>query len=260
MKAFHAAWAGALLLAAPPIWAQGGPTDPQIAAIVVTANQVDIDAGKLAKATSKNAEVRAFAERMIVDHGGVNKSATQLVTKLKVTPESNATSQALQKGGDDNLAALKKLSGAAFDRAYVDHEVAYHQAVLDAVDKTLIPSASNVELKALLVKVRPAFVAHLEHAKHLQATLGKSAAVLDPRTITIEGMAFAPAQVSVREGDRVTWVNKDLFPHTVTASGGAFDSHEIAPGASWSYVAAKAGDYGYRCTFHPTMSARLTVA
>ncbi len=176
MKALHAAWAGALLLAAPLTWAQGGPTDPQIAAIVVTANQVDIDAGKLAKATSKNKEVRDFAERMIVDHGGVNKSATELVTKLKVTPESNATSKALQKGGDDNLAALKKLSGAAFDRAYIDHEVAYHQAVLDAVDKTLIPSASNAELKALLVKVRPAFVAHLEHAKQLQATLGKSAA------------------------------------------------------------------------------------
>ena len=175
MKAFHAAWAGALLLAAPLTWAQGGPTDPQIAAIVVTANQVDIDAGKLAKATSRNKEVRDFAERMIVDHGGVNKSATELVTKLKVKPESNATSQALQKGGDDNLAALKKLNGAAFDRAYIDHEVAYHQAVLDAVDKTLIPSATNAELKALLVKVRPAFVAHLEHARQLQGTLGKSA-------------------------------------------------------------------------------------
>jgi putative membrane protein len=80
----------------------------------------------------------------------------------------------LQKGGDDNLAALKKLSGAAFDQAYIDHEVAFHQAVLDALDKTLIPSAQNAELKALLVKVRPAFVAHLEHAKQLRASLGTS--------------------------------------------------------------------------------------
>jgi putative membrane protein len=63
------------------------------------------------------------------------------------------------------------LSGAAFDKAYIDNEVAYHQAVLDAVDKTLIPSASNAELKALLVKVRPAFVAHLEHAKAIQSSL-----------------------------------------------------------------------------------------
>lgn len=175
MKAFHAAWAGALLLVSQmAVQAAEGPTDPQIAAIVVTANQVDIDAGKLAKSTSKTKEVKDFAERMIVDHGGVNKSASDLVKKLNVTPESNATSAALQKGGDDNLAALKKLNGSAFDRAYIDHEVAYHQAVLDAVDKTLIPSASNAELKALLVKVRPAFLAHLEHAKQLQASLSKS--------------------------------------------------------------------------------------
>jgi putative membrane protein len=154
--------------------AQGaGPTDPQIAAIVVTANQVDIDAGKLADSKSASQEVKAFAQRMVTDHTGVNKSATELVTKLHVTPESNATSQSLQQGGDQNLAALKKLSGSAFDRAYVDHEVVYHQAVLDAVDKTLIPSAQNAELKALLVKVRPAFVAHLEHARHLQESLGQ---------------------------------------------------------------------------------------
>jgi len=95
------------------------------------------------------------------------------VTKLHVTPEPNDTSKSLQKGGDENMTALKKLSGAAFDKAYVDHEVAYHQAVLDAVDKTLIPSAQNAELKALLVKVRPAFVAHLEHAKQLQSSLNK---------------------------------------------------------------------------------------
>jgi len=162
-----------LLLAAQIALAEGGPNDAQIAAIVVTANQVDIDAGKLAKEKSKAKDVQEFAERMIVDHGGVNKSAGDLVKKLGVKPEKNPTSESLQKGGDDNLAALKKLSGAAFDQAYVDHEVAYHQAVLDAVDKTLIPSASNAELKALLVKVRPAFVAHLEHAKHLQASLGK---------------------------------------------------------------------------------------
>jgi putative membrane protein len=81
------------------------------------------------------------------------------------------TNQSLKAGGDKNVATLKGLKGAAFDKAYVDNEVAYHQAVLDAVDKSLIPGASNAELKALLVKVRPAFVAHLEHAKKLQASL-----------------------------------------------------------------------------------------
>lgn len=164
--------AGSLLVPVSPADAQS-VTDPQIASIVVTANQVDIDAGKLAGSMSSNAEVKKFAAQMVTDHTGVNKSAVDLVTKLKVTPEDNATSQSLKAGGEKNVANLKTLKGAAFDKAYIDHEVAYHQAVLDAVDKTLIPNASNAELKALLVKVRPAFVAHLEHARHLQASLGK---------------------------------------------------------------------------------------
>ena len=149
----------------------GGTTDPQIAAIVVTANQVDIDAGKLAVKKSHTKDVRDFARRMITDHTGVNKSAVELVTKLHVTPEDNPTSQSLKAGGDENLKNLRSLKGSEFDKAYVDHEVAYHQQVLDAVDKVLIPSATNAELKALLVQVRPAFVAHLEHAKRIQAEL-----------------------------------------------------------------------------------------
>jgi putative membrane protein len=160
-----------LALASTCVWAAGTPTDPQIAAIVVTANQVDIDAGKLAETTTHSAQVKDFAQLMVKDHTGVNQAATALVTKLHVTPESNPTSESLKQGGEQNLATLQKLSGAAFDKAYMDHEVAYHQAVLDAVDHTLIPSARNAELKALLVKVRPAFVAHLEHAKTLQASL-----------------------------------------------------------------------------------------
>jgi putative membrane protein len=145
-----------------------GPSDAQIAAIVVTANNVDVEAGKLATTKSTNPEVKKFAQQMVDDHTSVNKQAVELVTKLKVTPEENDTSKALKTGGDANLANLQKLSGKEFDKAYIDHEVAYHQAVLDAVDKTLIPSAQNAELKGLLVKVRPAFVAHLEHAKHAQ--------------------------------------------------------------------------------------------
>jgi putative membrane protein len=145
--------------------------DAQIAHIVVTANQVDIDAGKLAASMATNPEVKKFGQQMVTDHTGVNKQATDLAAKLKVTPTDNPTSQSLKAGGDKNVATLKGLKGAAFDKAYVDNEVAYHQAVLDAVDKTLIPGASNAELKALLVKVRPAFVAHLEHAKKLQASL-----------------------------------------------------------------------------------------
>jgi putative membrane protein len=110
---------------------------------------------------------------MITDHSGVNKSATELVNKLHVTPQDNPTSQSLNAGGEQNIAKLKSLQDAAFDKAYVGHEVAYHQQVIDALDNTLIPSAQNKELKALLINVRPAFVAHLEHAKQLQTSLAK---------------------------------------------------------------------------------------
>jgi putative membrane protein len=171
MKLANVVMAGSLLLGANA--SAQGVTDPQIASIVVTANQVDIDAGTLAKSKGSTSEVKEFAQLMITDHTGVNKQAVALVTKLKVTPEDNPTSKSLKTGGDKNLAHLKGLNGAAFDKAYVDHEVAYHQQVLDALDKTLIPGAKNEELKALLVKVRPAFVAHLEHAKMLQASIAK---------------------------------------------------------------------------------------
>src|SRR6476661_694354 len=174
MKRIHKAIAVVLLSATPLAFAQGaGPSDAQIAAIVVTANQVDIDAGKLAESKSANKDVKAFGKQMVTDHTGVNKAATDLVTKLKVKPEDNPTAQSLKKGGADNVANLKTLKGAAFDKAYVDHEVDYHQQVIDAIDKTLIPSAQNADLKALLVKARPAFIAHLEHAKMLQASMGK---------------------------------------------------------------------------------------
>jgi putative membrane protein len=176
MKKYAAVLAGVLITAtvsATNALAQA-PNDAEIASIVVTANQVDIDAGKLAQSTSTNKEVKAFAERMVIDHTGVNKTATELVTKLKVTPQDNATSRSLKAGGDKNITTLKSLQGAAFDKAYIENEVAYHQAVLDALDKTLIPNASNAELKALLVKVRPAFVAHLEHAKKIASGIAKS--------------------------------------------------------------------------------------
>ena len=147
------------------------PTDPQIAAIVVTANQVDIDAGKVAEQKAHSAEVRAFAKRMVTDHTGVNQAAVSLAQKLHLTPQSNPTSQSLKEGGEENVAKLSGLNGQGFDKAYIDHEVAYHQSVLDAMDKVLIPGAQNAQLKALLVKVRPAFVDHLHHAKMIQSTL-----------------------------------------------------------------------------------------
>jgi putative membrane protein len=144
--------------------------DAQIAAIVVTANQVDIDAGKLAESKAASPAVKAFGKQMVTDHTGVNGQAVALVGKLGVKPEDNPTAQSMKSGGEENLKHLRTLSGVAFDKAYIDHEVVYHQQVIDALDKTLIPNAKNAELKALLVKVRPLFVAHLEHAKQIQSS------------------------------------------------------------------------------------------
>ena len=173
MKPSSIAVALAASLSLASAFAQSGPSDPQIAGIVVTANQIDIDAGKLAKSHTKNKEVSKFAQQMITDHTAVNKQAGALAKKLGVTPEDSDTSKSLKSGAQKNIANLKGLKGAAFDKAYVDHEVEYHQAVLDAIDKVLIPSAQNAELKDLITKVRPAIAAHLDHAKMIQSSLGK---------------------------------------------------------------------------------------
>lgn len=167
--------AGSAAAAPAPTPAPAAPAatlnDAQIAAIVVAANQVDIDAGQLAIKKSKNAEVKKFAERMITDHTAVNKAAVELVTKLQVTPEESDASKSLIAGGTDTRAKLEKLDGDAFDKAYVDNEVAYHEAVIGVLKTQLIPGASNQELKAALVGAQPAFDAHLQHAKQIQAAL-----------------------------------------------------------------------------------------
>jgi putative membrane protein len=149
----------------------GGPTDPQIAMIVVMADNIDIDAGKLAATKSSNPKVKEFAELMVRDHTSVNKQATDLAKKLNLTPEQSPASQRLKSDGDKTLAKLRGLSGAEFDKAYIDSEVAYHKAVIKVVDDALIPNAKNAELKALLETGKPIFVSHLDHAKEMQTSL-----------------------------------------------------------------------------------------
>jgi putative membrane protein len=141
---------------------------------VVAANEVDIAAGELASGKATNAQVKEFAQRMITDHTGVNRAAGELVGRLGVTPENNATSEKLRRDGELARSAMERETGAAFDRAYIDQEVEYHTAVLAAIDQTLIPSAQNAELKALLEQTRPAVDAHLQHARQIQTALGGS--------------------------------------------------------------------------------------
>jgi putative membrane protein len=152
--------------------AQGAkPTDPQIAHIAYTAGVIDVTAGKQALTKASNKEVKAFAENMVHDHEAVNKQALDLVKKLNVTPEDNDTSKALSKQAADKLAELGKLSGAAFDKAYIANEVAYHKAVDSALETQLIPSASNAELKSLLQTGLKIFQGHEQHAEQVAASL-----------------------------------------------------------------------------------------
>ncbi|MDE2376579.1 DUF4142 domain-containing protein [Bradyrhizobium sp.] len=162
----------AMVLFGSPALAQGAkPTDPQIAHIAYTAGVIDINAAKQALQKSKSKEVKAFAQDMVRDHEAVNKQALVLVKKLNVTPEDNDTSRALSKQASDKLAELSKLNGAAFDKAYVNNEVAYHKTVNGALETQLIPSASNGELKSLLQTGLKIFQGHEQHAEHVAADL-----------------------------------------------------------------------------------------
>jgi putative membrane protein len=165
-----AALAAAGLLTSSIAFAQGAkPNDAQIAHIAYTAGQLDIEAAKQAKEKSTNKDVLAFAADMERDHAAVNEKALALVKKLGVTPEDNDTSKALSKQAADKRAELAKLSGKAFEKAYIDNEVAYHKTVYSALQSTLIPDASNAELKDLLTTGLKIFQGHEQHAEHVAA-------------------------------------------------------------------------------------------
>ncbi len=148
-------------------------SDAEIASVAVTANQIDIDYAAIAKQKTKNVDVLKFAKTMATDHKSVIDQAVALVTKLKVTPKDNAVSQKLLADAVKTKKMLRSKSGNAFNRAYIDNEVGYHKAVIDAVENLLIPNASNTELKALLQNIVPAFKTHLEHATMLQNKISK---------------------------------------------------------------------------------------
>ena len=147
------------------------PNDAQIAHIAYTAGQIDIAAAELALKTSHNKDVMAFAEEMARDHAAVNKQALALLEKLKVKPEDNATSKSLSDAAAKKSDELSKLSGAAFDKAYAENEVAYHKTVNGALETVLIPDAQNGELKSLLETGLKLFKEHEMHAEHLVSAM-----------------------------------------------------------------------------------------
>jgi putative membrane protein len=147
------------------------PSDPQIVQIVQTANQIDIDQAKLALKKSNNPQVKEFANQMISDHQSLEKSVADLANKLGVTPQSSPTSEQLKQQAAAESHKLHSLNGKDFDKEYASHEVAFHQAVIDAATKTLIPDAQNAQLKTALEGAAPLLQGHLQHAQQLQQSL-----------------------------------------------------------------------------------------
>jgi len=156
-----------------PVSAQAAKLDdPTIVAIFDAANTWDIEASGLAEKKGTTKDIRDFAAMLVHDHTMVRGQGRDLAKKLGVTP-TPPKDFAMAK---DHYAAMKQLnglSGKAFDRAYLEHEVAYHKAVIDAINGTLLPALKNQEVKDLVTKVAPAFKAHMDAAQDKLNKLGK---------------------------------------------------------------------------------------
>ncbi|MGH7713295.1 MAG: DUF4142 domain-containing protein [Gemmatimonadaceae bacterium] len=141
--------------------------DAAIVGIFDAANTWDITTGSLATKKARRADVREFGAMLARDHEQVRQQGRDLAKKLGVTPTPVAKDFALRKSHEDALQRLNGLTGTAFDRAFLEHEVAYHKAVIDAVTSTFLPAIQNAELKGFVQKVAPAFQAHMLAAQQL---------------------------------------------------------------------------------------------
>ena len=264
-----------------------GVTDAQIASIVVTANQVDIDAGKLAAEMTKNPEVKKFAELMVTDHTGVNKQAVALVTKLKVKPEDNETSKSLgcrrreEHRQPEDAHGGRVRQGVHRPGGRLPHggdrgrgQDAHPQRAERRVEGADRQGAAGVcrtsrarEAGAVLARqvklsmIRRALTAFVV----LCACCAVSAAAQQARkpvthTVTIDGSSFKPSALTIKAGDTVMWVNKDIVSHTATSTAPkGFESGALETGKSWKHTFKAKGDFPYVCRFHPIMKATLRI-
>lgn len=155
------------------LWAQSQNkyNDAEIAHIAVIANKIDVETAKLAKKKSDQPDVLGFANTMINDHSAVIKKAKDLVKKLGVKPQKNSLSKKLMKDAQKTRSMLRNKSGADFNQAYINHEVNYHNAVINTIENVLVPDTENKELKQLLESVLPALKTHLDQAKNIREKL-----------------------------------------------------------------------------------------
>jgi putative membrane protein len=149
--------------------------DRDVAAIFLAANNTDISYAQVALTPGRtsNTEVIAFANRMLSDHGGLNRSALDLFSTAGIFPRDNTMSLDFRDESAAKRDTLREKTGPAFDSTYMASEVRYHTRLLTTLDSLLIPATKNDDLRVLLTRVRPAVAAHLEHATRVQAGLGK---------------------------------------------------------------------------------------
>ena len=151
--------------------APSGPTDANIAAILLAANNTDISYARLAPSRAQSQAVKDFAQRMLTDHTGVLQLVNDLLSKIELTPEDNATSLDFRDESAAKRDILRELSGHMFDTTYIANEISYHTKLLASIDNTLLPNARNVQLKQLIANIRPAVAAHLAHAQQVRTGL-----------------------------------------------------------------------------------------
>jgi len=158
---------GASLLMSAPSNSADPLSDVEIAHAAYTADELDIDYAKIALEKSKTPAIREFAELMVKDHTAANVAALALVKKLGVTPKDNTFSQTLAKNGEAKKAELRGLSGPAFDKAYAQNELGYHQVVVKTVAEQWIPTIQNAEFKKFMIDANAIFRVHLAHAQRM---------------------------------------------------------------------------------------------
>jgi putative membrane protein len=147
--------------------------DPEIAAVLAASDSAEILPSQLVAQKGQNAQVKEFAQRMLTDHGALSDSLKAMAQQAGIMPSPNAISQQMQSTAQSSVQSLQGLSGAEFDRAYMQAMVQSHEAALNTITTQLIPSAQNPQLRtALEQKVRPAVEMHLQQARTIAGSLG----------------------------------------------------------------------------------------
>lgn len=146
-------------------------SDANVIAVMIDINNAEIREARLVLSISRNPRVRAFAQRVVADHTRLNNSMRLLSARLQITPLETPASRHLRVTERQALSKLATLRGPAFNRAYIAHQVATHQTVLNGLNRFLLPEVQHPQLRIALLQARPVITAHLQLARQLQSII-----------------------------------------------------------------------------------------